>query len=197
MNGIDYEVWGRDTFANEDYLVGVFSTRTEADKALRKSERSVLSQCEELRDTFWVEEMTPKRREERDERECKREECLRKRRDFDYTHLCEIVARLNANLLQTVDKDKRGLILETEVNLLEKNEKSDDCYSYLSFQYVRKVKDGKMCLVLIEVGMKEEGKVSMNCFMGTPDQIRRQFSFKKGETFVREIVYKMIMEFFR
>ena len=197
MNGIDYEVWGRDTFANEDYLVGVFSTRTEADKALRKSERSVLSQCEELRDTFWVEEMTPKRREERDERECEREECLRKRRDFDYTHLCEIVARLNTNLLETVDKDKRGLILEKEVNLLEKNEKSDDCYSYLSFQYVRKVKDGKMCLVLIEVGMKEEGKVSMNCFMGTPDQIRRQFSFKKGETFVREIVDKMIMEFFR
>ena len=197
MNGIDYEVWGRDTFANEDYLVGVFSTRTEADKALRKSERSVLSQCEELRDTFWVEEMTPKRREERDERECERDECLRKRRDFDYTHLCEIVARLNANLLQTVDKDKRGLILETEVNLLEKNEKSDDCYSYLSFQYVRKVKDGKMCLVLIEVGMKEEGNVSMNCFMGTPDQIRRQFSFKKGETFVQEIVDKMIMEFFR
>ena len=88
MNGIDYEVWGRDTFANEDYLVGVFSTRTEADKALRKSERSVLSQCEELRDTFWVEEMTPKRREERDERECKREECLRKSRDFDYFACC-------------------------------------------------------------------------------------------------------------
>lgn len=197
MNGIDYEVWGRDTFANEDYLVGVFNTRAEADKALRKSERSALSQCEELRDTFWVEEMTPKRREERNECECEREECLRKRRSFDYTHLCEIVARLNTSLLETVDKDKRGLILETEVSLLEKNEKSDDCYGYLSFQYVRGVKDGKMCLVLIEVGMKEEGKISMNCFMGMPDQIRRQFSFKKGETFMREIVDKMIMEFFR
>lgn len=197
MNGIDYEVWGRDTFANEDYLVGVFSTRAEADKALRKSERSVLSQCEELRDTFWVQEMTSKRREERDECEREREECLRKRRDFDYNHLCEIVVRLNASLLETVDRDKQGLILETEVNLLEKNERSDDCYGYLSFQYIRKVKDGKMCLVLIEVGMKEEGKVSMNCFMGTPVQIRRQFSFKKGETFVREIVDKMIIEFFR
>lgn len=62
--------------------------------------------------------MTSKQKEEWDE--CEREECLRKRKGFDYTYLCEIVARLNAGLLETVDKDKRALILATEVNMLEK-----------------------------------------------------------------------------
>ena len=53
-----YEVWGEDTFARESYLVGTFETREKAGKALEASEKSVLDQCEELRDTYWIVELT-------------------------------------------------------------------------------------------------------------------------------------------
>ena len=51
MNKVMYEVWGEDTFARESYLVGTFKTREKAGKALEASEKSVLDQCEELRET--------------------------------------------------------------------------------------------------------------------------------------------------
>ena len=59
MNKVMYEVWGEDTFARESYLVGTFKTREKAGKALEASEKSVLDQCEELRDTYWIVELTP------------------------------------------------------------------------------------------------------------------------------------------
>lgn len=61
MNKVMYEVWGEDTFARESYLVGTFETREKAGKALEASEKSVLDQCEELRDTYWIVELTPER----------------------------------------------------------------------------------------------------------------------------------------
>lgn len=60
-NKVMYEVWGEDTFARENYLVGTFETREKANKALKASEKSVLHQCKELRDTYWIVEMTPER----------------------------------------------------------------------------------------------------------------------------------------
>ena len=44
-NKVMYEVWGEDTFARENYLVGTFETREKANKALKASEKSVLHQC--------------------------------------------------------------------------------------------------------------------------------------------------------
>ena len=51
MKEVVYEVWGEDTFAREEYLVGVYDTQEEANKILRESEQSALQICEELRDT--------------------------------------------------------------------------------------------------------------------------------------------------
>ena len=197
MDKIMYEVWGEDTFARENYLVGTYETREKANKALKASERSVLHQCEELRDTYWIVELTPKRKRERDEWMSEREEQHRRKSDFDYARLCELVCRLNSRLLETVEQDMKGNITEKEVKLMEKNEKVDDCYNFLSLQYIRGVKDGGCCLVYVEIEFKDEGKMSSSCFVGTPNQIRRQFSFKKGEKFVCGIVDKMIIDFFR
>lgn len=197
MKEVVYEVWGEDTFAREEYLVGVYDTLEEANKILKESEQSALLTCEELRDTFWVCELTPRRKQEREEREAIREERCRKRRDFNYAHLCEIVSRLNKRLLETVSQDKKGLITDKEIQLFERNEESGDCYSSLSFQYIRKVKNKEICLVYIEIEFKDEGRASSSSFVGTPTQIKRQFSYKKGEVFVKEIVDRLIMEFFR
>ena len=196
-NKVMYEVWGEDTFARENYLVGTFETRENANKALKASDKSVLHQCKELRDTYWIVEMTPEREKEREEWERKQEEQRRRKSDFDYFHLCEIISRLNTRLLEIVVQDMEGTIAEREVKLLEKNEKVGDCYDSLSFQYIRGVKDEQCCLVFVEIGFKDDGRMSSSCFVGTPNQIRRQFSFKKGEKFVCRIIDKMIVDFFR
>ena len=73
MKEVVYEVWGEDTFAREEYLVGVYDTQEEANKILRESEQSALQTCEELRDTYWICELTPERKQEREEREARRE----------------------------------------------------------------------------------------------------------------------------
>lgn len=78
MKEVVYEVWGEDTFAREEYLVGVYDTQEEANKILRESEQSALQTCEELRDTYWICELTPERKQEREEREARREERRRK-----------------------------------------------------------------------------------------------------------------------
>ena len=197
MKEVVYEVWGEDTFAREEYLVGVYDTLEEANKILKESEQSALLTCEELRDTFGICELTPRRKQEREEREAIREERCRKRRDFNYAHLCAIVSRLNKRLLETVAQDKKGLITDKEIQLFERNEESGDCYSSLSFQYIREVKNKEICLVYIEIEFKDEGRAASSSFVGTPTQIKRQYSYNKGEMFVKEIVDRLIMEFFR
>lgn len=193
MDKVMYEVWGEDTFARENYLVGTYETREKANKVLRASEQSVKQQCEELRDTFWITELTPKKQKEREEQE----EQHRRMMGFDYSHLCELVVRLNSRLLSIVEQDEKGNINEKEVKLLEMNENIADCYSSLSLQYIRGVKNERCCLVFIEIEFKDEGRISSSCFVGTPNQIRRQFSFKKGEKFVCNIIDKLIIDFFR
>lgn len=196
MNKVMYEVWGEDTFARESYLVGTFETREKAGKALEASEKSVLDQCEELRDTYWIVELTPEREKERKEWERNQEEQRRSKSDFDYSHLCGLISRLNSKLLEVVVQDIKGTITDKEVKLLEENEKVSDCYDSLSFQYIRGVKDEQCCLVYVEIGFNDEGRMSTSCFVGTPNQIRRQFSFKRGEKFVCRIIDKMIIDFF-
>ena len=127
MNKVMYEVWGEDTFARESYLVGTFETREKAGKALEASEKSVLDQCGELRDTYWIVELTPEREKERKEWERNQEEQRRSKSDFDYSHLCELISRLNSKLLEVVVQDMKGTITDKEVKLLEENEKVSDC----------------------------------------------------------------------
>ena len=112
----------------------------------------------------------------------------RRKNDFNYSRLCEIVSRLNTRLLEIVKRDRKGLISDKEIVLVEKNEEMEDCYNSLSFQYIREVKRGGYCLVCINIEFTGERNSSSNCFVGTPNQIRRQFSFKKGEQFVRRIL---------
>jgi tetratricopeptide (TPR) repeat protein len=49
-----WRVMGCDTFAREDYVVGDFPTKAEAEACVRRREAAVAVQDEPLRDTFWI-----------------------------------------------------------------------------------------------------------------------------------------------
>lgn len=52
---IYYKVWGYDTFANEDYSCGQYTTYEEAEKVLKEKEANVeKTQDEVLRGTFSI-----------------------------------------------------------------------------------------------------------------------------------------------
>ena len=44
----------------------------------------------------------------------------RRKNDFNYSRLCEIVSRLNTRLLEIVKRDRKGLISDKEIVLVEK-----------------------------------------------------------------------------
>ena len=49
----------------------------------------------------------------------------RRKNDFNYSRLCEIVSRLNTRLLEIVKRDRKGLISDKEIVLVEKNEEME------------------------------------------------------------------------
>lgn len=52
---VRYKVMGHDTFAREDYFVGEFATKEEAEACVRaREERVAKTQDEALRDEFWI-----------------------------------------------------------------------------------------------------------------------------------------------
>lgn len=53
-----YKVCGEDTFAHETFIVAKFSCKEDAEAKLRECKESVMDQCEELRDSFWIAEST-------------------------------------------------------------------------------------------------------------------------------------------
>ncbi len=55
-----YRVYGMDTYDHETFTVADFDTREEAEAKLKECRDSVMDQCEELRDSFWIAEMTHK-----------------------------------------------------------------------------------------------------------------------------------------
>ena len=50
-----WKLMGRDTFAREDYVVGIYDTREQAEAELKKREaRHAATQDEALRDELWI-----------------------------------------------------------------------------------------------------------------------------------------------
>lgn len=95
QNKINYEVWGLDTFAHEYYQCGTYTTRSEAERVRdQKSLDVMLTQCESLRDEYWIVEITD---EERVERRKKEEQILdEKYNELSYNsrHLDDCVSEL-------------------------------------------------------------------------------------------------------
>ena len=53
---IRYELWGHDTFESHTFLIATYDNKEDAEKHFAKSTQGALSQCEKLRDDFWIVE---------------------------------------------------------------------------------------------------------------------------------------------
>lgn len=78
-----YRVYGMDTYDHETFTVADFDTREEAEAKLRECRESVMDQCEELRDSFWITEMTHKQQVESQKHEEELNAALYAARAFD------------------------------------------------------------------------------------------------------------------
>lgn len=58
MTKMIYRVYGMDTYAQETFIVADFDNEEEAETKLKECRESVLDQCEELRDSFWIAKTT-------------------------------------------------------------------------------------------------------------------------------------------
>lgn len=86
MRNIIYRVCGEDTYAYESSVVEEFNNRKDVEDRLKECRESVMDQCEELRDSFWIAEISQKQKiaESRFETELR---CAR----YSYNH-CDLTS---------------------------------------------------------------------------------------------------------
>lgn len=138
QNKINYEVWGLDTFAHEYYLCGTYTNRSEAERVRdQKSQDVMLTQCESLRDEYWIVEITD---EEKVERAKKQGQILdEKYNELSYNsrHLENCVRellKLFKSSCQNVDSEKliklKNKSLKQEVNW----DNEEDCFTQVQLE---------------------------------------------------------------
>ncbi len=138
QNKINYEVWGLDTFAHEYYLCGTYATRSEAERVRdQKSLDVMLTQCESLRDEYWIVEIT---NEERVERRKKDDQILNEKYNelsYNSRHLDDCVRellQLFKSSLQKINPQRlsnlKNRCLMHEVNW----DNEEDCFTQVKLE---------------------------------------------------------------
>lgn len=196
MSEIVYEVWGEDTFASETFLVGNYSDRKSACDKVKELEKSAMTQCESLRDTYWVVEATPEFITERREREMERKYELYKKSYFSSGRLANLMKRLFKQLADVVEKDEKGLCLGDIISINERNVNDNDCYDSVSFRYYRCLKESDQRNMRLEIKFKDDGNSSFPCLSGTLQEIKRLISLKSGRDSVLEKFDEMVHDFY-
>ena len=175
-----FRVYGRDTFAGETFVVGVYGTRAEADAMVERCEASVMHQCQELRDSFWVSEMNGQeldralRREEEERKARLHAKCL------DAFELSRDVERLLADIRHQL-ASKHLMYAMTFENMVHdaeseiENTSENVCYRFI-IMYVDSCPSGNSS-VNVEVyanGYKISGTIkffrseeTMRCWLGS------------------------------
>ena len=138
QNKINCEVWGLDTFAHEYYLCGTYATRSEAERVRdQKSLDVMLTQCESLRDEYWIVEITD---EERVERRKKDDQIRDEKYDelsYNSRHLEDCVRellKLFKSSLQNVDS---GKLIKLKNNSLKQDvnwDNEEDCFTQVKLE---------------------------------------------------------------
>lgn len=132
-NKVNYEVWGYDTFSHEYYLCAVFCNRRDAEILRDEKRREVfLSQCESLRDEYWIVEITDEEKIERN----KREDLIRKEKNdelsFNSDHLEQCVRELLKLLkssFQKIDPEKLSTLKNKSLKHEVKCDNEEDCFT--------------------------------------------------------------------
>lgn len=158
-----YEVWGRDTFANETFLCNTFSSPKKAFRLCHEKEMEVAKfQDPELRDTFWVIEISAQEIEERNRKEELQSIQTLKDQYYDRSRLhlycAEILQQLRKKALE-VDKnevvknskEKYLILLATQELICTKPE---DCYSKIKLDLIV-ARSGSSLMLLPEISFKK------------------------------------------
>ena len=131
-----YEVWGYDTFADEDYLCGTFNSKSEALKKMREMEHRAQGQDVSLRDTFEVLEVTEDVEIERSLREAELDRMKNADMGYDPDFLSLVIHQLFKQLRNTKETGKR---IKVEYD----STKTNDCFD-------------KIILTMITLNEKEQ-----------------------------------------
>lgn len=196
MSEIVYEVWGEDTFASETFQVGSYSDRKAAYNKVKELEESAMTQCESLRDTYWVVEATPEYVAERRERETERRLELNRMSYFSSDRLEDLMKCLFKQLAGVMKMDEKGLCQEDIISIEERNVNDNDCYDSVSFRYYRRLKESDQRNIRLEINFKKDGSSSISCLSGTLQEIKRLISLKSGRDSVLKVFDERVHDFY-
>lgn len=146
-----YRVYGMDTYDHETFTVADFGTREEAEAKLKECRDSVMDQCEELRDFFWIAEMTHKEFVERQKQEAELRAVRYAARAFDMTQLeencksvLESIKTQIAGKTFSYNWDGSNECNEAEAEVIPEKKV---CYNYL-VMYLYSTKGGRLGIQL-------------------------------------------------
>lgn len=183
-----YELWGWDTFSGESYFCGRFESREEAEIEKAREEKEVLKhQSEGLRDSYWIQEITPSeinaREQERDKRMAYEEKDRAYSRERLEKNVAYLVEKLIASLNQKIEKmgmPNGGEIIiaprsfKREVNIRLSNQ--GDCITFLSLGLRWSKKYGHCWLKYSwRINCETTRSTGCDCEKGTPYNTIKEF----------------------
>lgn len=145
---VQYEVWGRDTFACEDYLCGSYTNRETAERICAENEREAAKyQDAALRDNFWVVEITDKEKKKRKIQNEHIENEINKESFYSQEHLriaCKMLLEQFFKKLQKLDlKNHQKIRTDENFILITKDElkwdNPSDCFLHLQIELLYNV----------------------------------------------------------
>lgn len=138
QNKINYEVWGLDTFAHEYYPCGTFTTRSEAERVRDKHRQDVmLTQCESLRDSYWIVEITDEEKVERAKKEEQIQDEKYNELSYSSRHL-EVCVRellqLFKSSLEEVNPQGLSNLKNKSLKQVVNWDKEEDCFTQVQLE---------------------------------------------------------------
>lgn len=184
-----YELWGWDTFSSESYFCGRFETRAEAEaEVAREEEETWKHQSEGLRDSYWIQEITPSEIEAREQEKERRRAYEEKDRAYSRERLEENVAylieKLTVSLNQKIEKMRmpnggeitiapRSFNREVHMKLSNKG----DCITFLGLGLRWAKKYGHCWLKYSwRINCETTRSFGCNCEKGTPYNSIEEFT---------------------
>ena len=179
-----YEVWGWDTFSNEEYFCGSFKSLKEAEAEVKRCEKRVAkSQDESLRDTFSI--LNPQRAKECQEARERWRETLEDARKYDPDQLERYIVTLLKKQVESCiayspEKQYRNSIAFT--NILRCRSESN-CFSRLKL-IVCKERNEDNCSVRLQIYFRNDnplGGGNTSLSVGWFDSVNELLEWSKSK----------------
>ena len=184
-----YELWGWDTFSSDSCFCGRFKTRVEAEaEKAREEEETWKHQSEGLRDSYWIQEITPSEIETREQEKERRRAYEKKDRAYSRERMEEnvafLVGKLNSILNQKIEKME--LVNGDEINIEPRSFKREvhlklnnpgDCITFLALGLRWNKKYGHCWLKYSwKINCETTRSTGCDCEKGTPYNTIEEFT---------------------